>query len=198
MEYMGRKTKQDWIEAGFSILGESGASDLTIDRLTKRLGVTKGSFYHHFENFRTYTEHLLAFWERKNTLNVIESTEKADIPSARFERFLESLDTLSPYPEIAIRSWALQDKDVRTYVERIDQFRIAQAQYWFEGLAANHAQANIFARLFHTIMVGSYTVLPPVLGAQLKQQVREFIRLCSASGKAHRKGARKGERKAVA
>jgi AcrR family transcriptional regulator len=197
MEDMGWITKQDWIEAGFSILGESGALDLTIDRLTKRLGVTKGSFYHHFKNFRTYTEHLLAFWERKNTLDVIESTEKADISSTRFERFLESLDTLSPYPEIAIRAWALQDKDVRTYVEHIDKFRIAQAQHWFEGLAANPKQAKIFARLFHTILVGSYTVLPPVLGAPLKQQVREFIRLCSASGMAHRKGSRKGEGKAV-
>jgi AcrR family transcriptional regulator len=180
---MARKTKQDWLEAGFTILGESGISGLTIEQLTKRLNVTKGSFYHHFQNYQDYKDHLLAFWEKENTLNVIDRTEVGETMSDRLDHFLMSLEELSPHPEIAIRAWALQDKEVRLHVERIDRFRITQAQHWFEALAADDEQALVMARLFHTILVGSYTVLPPILGKPLKQLIREFMRLCEASRK---------------
>jgi AcrR family transcriptional regulator len=44
----------DWIEAGFAILAEEGMKALKIDRLSHRLGVTKGSFYWHFTDIAGY------------------------------------------------------------------------------------------------------------------------------------------------
>jgi AcrR family transcriptional regulator len=172
---MARMTKQDWLEAGLVVLGAGGAAALTIDRLASRLGVTKGSFYHHFENYQEYKEHLLAFWEQGSALNVIEFPQVAETPSALVGRLLASLDELSPYPEIAIRAWALQDEVVRAYVERIDVSRIAQAQRWFRAVAADDEQALLMARLLHITLVGSYTVLPPILGEPLKDMVWELM-----------------------
>ena len=59
---MVRKTKQDWLVAGLTLLGSTGSPDLTIDQLTDYLGVTKGSFYHHFKNYQDYVEQMLTFW----------------------------------------------------------------------------------------------------------------------------------------
>ena len=172
---MARKTKQDWLEAGLTVLGEGGAAELTIDRVARFLGVTKGSFYHHFENYQDYKEHLLTFWEEESTLGVIAFSEVAVTVPALLERFLANLDGLSPHPEIAIRAWALQDEGVRACVERIDGLRFAQAQRWFRAVAADEEQAFLMARLFHTILVGSYTVLPPILGEPLKQMIWELM-----------------------
>ena len=57
-----RKSKQDWLEVGLKTLGEFGENGLTIERLTGTLGVTKGSFYHHFRNVEDFREQLIAFW----------------------------------------------------------------------------------------------------------------------------------------
>ncbi len=43
-----RLSVDDWVQAGFAILAEEGIKALTIHRLCRRLGVTKGGFYWHF------------------------------------------------------------------------------------------------------------------------------------------------------
>src|SRR5258708_21900676 len=47
-ETSSRLSVDGWIQAGFAILAEEGMKALKIDRLCRRLGVTKGSFYWHF------------------------------------------------------------------------------------------------------------------------------------------------------
>jgi AcrR family transcriptional regulator len=46
-----RLSVDDWIRGGFAILAEEGIKALKIERLCRRLGVTKGSFYWHFTDF---------------------------------------------------------------------------------------------------------------------------------------------------
>ena len=44
----------DRIEAGFAILAAEGIKALKVDRLCRRLSVTKGSFYWHFTDMAAY------------------------------------------------------------------------------------------------------------------------------------------------
>src|SRR5258708_7461683 len=53
-ETSSRLSVDDWIQAGFAILAEEGIKALKIDRLCRRLGVTKGSFYWHFTDIARY------------------------------------------------------------------------------------------------------------------------------------------------
>ncbi len=64
---MTRKTKLDWIEQGLAILAEESSPALTTEALTKRLDVTKGSFYHHFTNYEDYKLNLLSYFEQVQT-----------------------------------------------------------------------------------------------------------------------------------
>jgi AcrR family transcriptional regulator len=53
------KDKADWIKIGyedFALLGESG---LKVERLSKKLDISKSSFYHHFSDMPLFMEHLL-------------------------------------------------------------------------------------------------------------------------------------------
>jgi AcrR family transcriptional regulator len=52
----------DWVQAGFGIVAEEGLKALTIDRLCRRLGVTKGSFYWHFSDMKAYRTALIDAW----------------------------------------------------------------------------------------------------------------------------------------
>src|ERR1700738_4783190 len=121
---MAVTVRRDWLEEGLAILEDLGAEALTIETLTNRLSVTKGSFYHHFKSYKGFKEQLLTFYEEQRTLQIIRMAERETSPQARLERIMRA--TLQPsYLEVAIRAWALQDVLVRDYQRRIDQRRLA-------------------------------------------------------------------------
>ena len=64
---MARTHRDDWIEAGLSLLGREGEAALTLERLCAALGRTKGSFYHHFEGMPALGSAMLAAWEQRHT-----------------------------------------------------------------------------------------------------------------------------------
>ena len=43
-----RLTRQGWIDAAIRQLVEAGIGAVSVEQLATRLGVTRGSFYHHF------------------------------------------------------------------------------------------------------------------------------------------------------
>src|SRR5579884_2605293 len=59
---MARANRTAYLECALDVLAESGADGLTIAELCGRLGVTKGSFYHHFAGMGEFVTALLAFW----------------------------------------------------------------------------------------------------------------------------------------
>ena len=61
--------KADYFDAGLELLASGGIGAVTISALCYRLGVTKGSFYHHFSSQTEFQDELLAYW----------ASERADI-----------------------------------------------------------------------------------------------------------------------
>ncbi|MBA3534230.1 MAG: helix-turn-helix transcriptional regulator, partial [Ardenticatenales bacterium] len=82
----GPKRKEDWLFAGVQVLNDEGAAGLTIERLCERLGVTKGSFYHHWGSYDVFKASLLDHFEREGTLNIIDQVERAQTPLAKLKR----------------------------------------------------------------------------------------------------------------
>jgi AcrR family transcriptional regulator len=58
------RSRSDYLEAGLELLAKAGADAVTIASLCTRLGVTKGSFYHHFVDRADFIRKLLVHWER--------------------------------------------------------------------------------------------------------------------------------------
>lgn len=59
-----RLSRRHWQRAALETLTESGIADVTVPRLARRLGVTKGSFYWHFESVDDLLRAALTDWER--------------------------------------------------------------------------------------------------------------------------------------
>jgi len=76
----------DWERAALDSIAVDGVAGVTIPKLAERLGVTKGSFYWHFEGLDSLLAATLARWERVYTDRRIERFE-AELPpgAARLE-----------------------------------------------------------------------------------------------------------------
>lgn len=59
-----RLSRRHWQRAALETLTEGGIAAVTVPCLAKRLGVTKGSFYWHFESVDDLLRAALADWER--------------------------------------------------------------------------------------------------------------------------------------
>lgn len=173
-ERMARTSKHDWLEAGLQILAEQGAPGLTIDRLTLVLGLTKGSFYHHFQSLAGYRAALLGFIERK-IAEQMAAAAQAPSPAAGIAQLFDPL--AAPSLEVALRAWAWQDDEVRAVQARIDDRRVQRAQSFCRQIAEDDEQAVLMSRLAQALMIGSTQVQPP-LGPDLRRALfAEFVRL---------------------
>ena len=103
---MARLSKEDWLEEGFKLLSEFAQNKLRIALLCDRLGVTRGSFYHHFESIENYVEALMQRWEKQNTLDAIEVAQAGNSPLERMDLLNQKVAQANQKVEAAIRSWS--------------------------------------------------------------------------------------------
>src|SRR5215210_7350133 len=109
-----RLTADDWIEAGFAVLADSGPNALRVDALRERLNVTKGSFYWHFTDMPAYRDALAKAWGSLHDRNRRTFENMADLdPRARLRAMLQTwADPQHWALERAMRVWALTDDAV--------------------------------------------------------------------------------------
>ncbi|WP_203236806.1 TetR/AcrR family transcriptional regulator [Nocardia panacis] len=168
-------SRRDWLDAGLEILCDLGAPGLTIDQLTGRLGLSKGSFYHHFQGIGEFKTALLAHFEAERTTRYIDLVAaEPDLPAAaKLRRTLEVIltDGNSPDVEVAVRAWALQDPQARAVQERVDRTRIDYVGALCREMTGSAAESEEIARMLYVVIVGSRQIVPPV-------DIPELRRMC--------------------
>ena len=81
-----RLEPRDWERAALDFIATDGVASLAIPTLARSLGVTKGSFYWHFEKLDELLDAVLVRWERTYTDQRIERFERElPSPAARLE-----------------------------------------------------------------------------------------------------------------
>src|SRR5262245_32749264 len=79
-----------WLLAGQELLRRGGVGAVKLQALTEELGLTTGSFYHHFAGMRAYLDDLASYYGAEQTHQKIDGIDDTD-PRAR----LRKLDTVS-------------------------------------------------------------------------------------------------------
>ncbi len=149
-----RMTKEKWLEKSLDLLVQHGQKATRIEPLCHYLGVTKGSFYHHFKNREDYIYSLLQFWAKHNTFIIIEGAKSQEnLEDTR--RFLADVTAnIRTDIEKTIRSWAQREKIVADYVQKIDQLRI---EYLVELIGDSPAfghSAPLMAKFIYAHFIG--------------------------------------------
>jgi AcrR family transcriptional regulator len=165
-------TRIEWLDVGLELLATEGAPAVRIDRLAGELGVTKGSYYHHFKSAGGYKTALLEYFEAQFTARLIETIEREPQvkPAKKLIHLLRLVlsDPDNAALEIALRAWALQDPEVRAAQERVDEARTAYLKELCRGLDAN-VDPDRFAQLLYLILIGAEQVLPPMTRDDLRE-----------------------------
>ena len=174
--------RNDWLSAGLEVLASEGADSLRIDRLCTRLGVSKGSFHHHFAGSASYRQALLAEYERRATqsLKLAIAAPTGASPRMILARLTDRVGSdqlYRPELEVAVRAWAFSDPGARQVQEHIDQARIAALEQVWNQLVEDPAEARTAALLPYLVAIGASLVRPPVEAGQLRRVYELLFRL---------------------
>jgi AcrR family transcriptional regulator len=173
-------SRSEWLEAGLATLAEAGPNGLRIDRLCRRLNVSKGSFHHHFAGAGDFKRALLAAYETGvvETLDQAINQTKAVTPKDALAGLTTAItnreDFYRPDLEVAMRAWAFSDPDVRAVQERIDERRLASLRGIWSEILDDPAAAYTAALLPYLVGIGASLIQPPTPRDQL-QRVYELL-----------------------
>jgi AcrR family transcriptional regulator len=173
-----RLAKADYFEAGLRLLADGGAPAVTIANLGAALGVTKGSFYHHFQSGPAFMQELLIYWEDEYSLRLISEARTVPDPRARLETLSHMAANFHHEAENAIRALARTDPFAAAMQQRVDDARTAIVAETFRANGVAAREAARFAALSLATLVGAQqTVHPPEAHAieRLFDTTRELI-----------------------
>ena len=147
-------TRTQWLEQGLITLSDKGPQHIKIDVLCQALGVTKGSFYHHFKHHAEYVSALLEHWEATHTRQLIDDVADIEDVRKRSERLSELVYSKDMRPEVAMRAWGKSHPEVAARVQAVDAQRLVYLTHLAVQLGATAAQAKLLAQMGYAQLVG--------------------------------------------
>lgn len=115
--------REGFFDAAMTLLARQGRSGLRLAALCRAVGVTSGSFYHHFGGWDGFVDALLEHWETVDTRRLAEIAAREPDPEGRLDVLKHLALTFPHEAETAIRSWAHGDPRVAVVQERVDEQR---------------------------------------------------------------------------
>lgn len=151
------KTPEEWSLAALAVIADRGVAGLSVERLAKQLGVTKGSFYWHFENRGALIESALTTWESLATKAVISELALIADPRQRLRTLLGSIFTDDQHGPIdtALAAHA-DDPVVGPIIKRVTAARIGFLVDALVELGSSPRRAERQARIAFATYLGHF------------------------------------------
>jgi AcrR family transcriptional regulator len=151
-----RLSAEDWLLGGLRLLADDGVAGVKIDVLARRLGVTKGSFYWHFENLPAFLTSLVELYIARSDQEV--ETFESNAPSDPRERLMYMMtrgsDPATWHLERAIRGWAYSNPRLGAYVAQLDVWAFDEVRRCFERLGFDGIDAQVRAKTLYYAGIG--------------------------------------------
>jgi AcrR family transcriptional regulator len=154
--------RQGWLDAARAVLIRDGIAGVKVDRIARRLKVTRGGFYWFFDSHRQLLDALLADWEQRNTegfKSVVRQPGRNGM--AEFQALVDvwpNEKSYSPAWDAAVRDWARVSGKVANAVRRTDDIRIDVLRQVFVDLGYEGREAFVRARICYFHQVGYYAL----------------------------------------
>ena len=177
-----RTPRSTWIEAGLQVLAAGGPDAVRVEPLAKSLGVTRGSFYGHFEDRGALLEAMLDTWQQAATNEVLEHVEhrggdpRAKIRHAGALTFSEELLPI----ELAIRDWSRRQPAVAARLREVDNRRMEYLRSLFGDFCADEEEIEARSVLAFSLAIGHHFMAadhhPYTRAEALELAVRQLLR----------------------
>lgn len=147
-------TADDWAQAALDEIEDAGVRALSVEAVARRLGVSKGSAYHHFRDRRDLLGAALDRWERRQVTELNARVAGVVDPRERLQLALEeAFITLAPTVIVQLMA-ASDDPDVAAVLQRSTAARVDLLRCTFVALGATPADAEHRAILFYGHYLG--------------------------------------------
>lgn len=169
---------EDWIHAALDALYAEGESGVRVERLAKKLGVTKGSFYWHFRDADDLKQAAIAGW-RKIQLALVDGLRQTSHQSEaeRLRALIDFTIAKDSRHDIGIRAWGLVNSEAKKAVADVDAARLSYIEGIFSRLGFEAEEAEARARMLYYYQVGDYSVAKPDSFEARKRHARRRARI---------------------
>jgi AcrR family transcriptional regulator len=151
-----RLSTTDWTARALELLVEEGVSAVKVARLCRELGVTKGSFYWHFEDLEALKKAVANLWCSQTAATLTEMSALGDLPPLERIRIMATqlVDDRSWSVERALRDWARSDAQVAATIAESEQHVFGLVQLALEQLGHDPRSARMRAGLLTYAGIG--------------------------------------------
>ncbi len=161
-----RFTKAQWLEEAICLLEEQGPKAMTLESLTTNIGVTTGSFYHHFENYDRFLDELADKYIEDYTNVVGEYLATLDLPSRELliEAMREIITNGLGGMDVHFRALAIAYPRLADKIRGMDDFRTGVIGGLFQGMGYTGNELNMRVHTFvvlHSMEAAVTTSLTP-------------------------------------
>ena len=172
-------TAKDWLQLGLDVLSQEGINSVKVLPLAKKMGVTRGSFYWHFENREDLLTQILEYWEEFLTDAVIDQARQLEgSPQTRLRDVLTNvmLNRQDRY-DSAIIAWSQFDQKALDAYNRVKRKRLRFLKKLLVETGLQKSDADFRARLLLSFVLMSHDALPTMSKAQVKREIEQALDL---------------------
>lgn len=145
-----RMSREEWLAHALDALEKEGGGALTIDKLSRRLGVSRGSFYWHFKDRTDFIRQLVDHWSMISLSSVDSEVDLPELDAKqRLLLLMEAIVNrrLACYDNV-IRAWASRDPYAEKMVKKIDDYRLNHVRSLFAEIGFKGDELKMRTRTF--------------------------------------------------
>ncbi|MGK8488328.1 TetR/AcrR family transcriptional regulator [Nocardia asiatica] len=146
-----RLSYEAWVDGALALLAREGVSAVKIPRVCQELGVTKGSFYWHFDDIGQLMEAMADRWsaQQSEVIRALGAIESVPVEQ-RIANMAANLIERTWAIEATVREWARSDEKVAATVRALDRqiFETVQKALLELGFAAEDARLRAGAMVY--------------------------------------------------
>ena len=147
-------TADAWVEAGLAEIDAVGVDGLSVQAVARRLGVSKGGFYHQFADRQELLVAVLGLWEQRYVTDFGAQAMAITDPSERIHAVLVRA-VVELRPTVLVRLIAAAEEPVVAAVlERAARARVEMLERTFVELGCDSATARRRAVLGYATFLG--------------------------------------------
>jgi AcrR family transcriptional regulator len=174
-----RLSAEDWLEVGYTVLAEEGVRALKVERLCQQAGVTRGSFYWHFQDIDQYRAALVESWNKFLERDRQALSELDELPPRERLSAL-TLTLVSPQYwmlERAMREWARLDPAAADNIRAADRRLLRTVLKAYSDYGFSAEEARLRAELTFAAGIGLLHLTSSAEQAQSVAQRERFLAL---------------------
>jgi len=153
-------TREAWVKAAMNLIAQEGVPAVAVEPLALALGVTKGSFYWHFQNRDELIHASLEAWEQDQSADVVSRYSGIPDPRRRLRVLLfaafEDVENGKFFAALTVSS---EDPRVQPYLQRATERRLAFGVEAFRDLGLSEDEAKERALLAYAAYAGYFQLL---------------------------------------